>query len=160
MDDAPFVRCLQRFGDLYRDRNGLFVRDGAARDPFRQGWPLDQLNHEGAHMDWLGTGGGEFLQAVDLCDVRVIQRGEQLGLALQASQPLRASREGVRQYLDRDVPIELGIASAIHLAHPACAKQGGHFVRSQAGTGFHGHRRLSGPDHTPGRVGFPGLVRH
>ena len=88
-------------------------------------------------MDGLGSGGGEFLEAVNLRDVRVIQRGEQLRLALETPQPLRPSSEGVRQDLDCHVPIELAIAGPIHLAHPAGAEQGGDFVGTEACTGVH-----------------------
>ena len=61
------------------------------------------------------------LDAVDGGDVGMIQRGEDLGFALEARQPIGVVRERFGQDLDRDVAIQLRVARAIDLAHPACA---------------------------------------
>ena len=44
-----------------------------------------------------------------LRDVRMVQRGERLSLRAEARQPVRVSREGVGQDLDRDVAIQLRV---------------------------------------------------
>ena len=64
------------------------------------------------------------LEAVDLRDVRMIQRGERLRFALEARQAVGVGRERLGQDLDRDVAIELRVARAIDLAHAACADSG------------------------------------
>ena len=61
------------------------------------------------------------LEAVDRRDVRMVERGEDLRLALEAREPLGIARERVGQNLQRDVAVELGVAGPIDLAHPAGA---------------------------------------
>ena len=62
-------------------------------------------------------------EAVNAADVRMIERREDLRLALEAGEPIRITRKGRWQYLNRDVAIELGVVRAIHLAHAADAEQ-------------------------------------
>jgi len=85
MDDALLVRRVQRVGDLSADRNGLLDRQrwcrgaGLARESIGERIAIDQFEHEGAH--WC-----RFFEAVDRRDVRMIERGEQLGLAFESDQ--------------------------------------------------------------------------
>ena len=65
----------------------------------------------------------DFLEAVDLRDVRMIERREHLRFALEPRQPIGIGRERVRQDLDRDVAIQLRVAGAIHLAHAAAPQE-------------------------------------
>jgi hypothetical protein len=52
--------------------------------------------------------------------------------------------EGFGQDLERDIPIQLRVARAIHLAHPASADRGEYLVWAEAGAGAKGHlRRLA-----------------
>ena len=53
-----------------------------------QGWPFDVFQNEGG-------GVAAFFQAVDLRDVRMVERGQHLGFALEARQPLGVIHEGV-----------------------------------------------------------------
>ena len=76
MDDAGLVRGFERLGHLLRDRQRLVDRDGAARDALREILALDQLHHERADA-------GRLFDAVQLRDVRMIERGERLRLALE-----------------------------------------------------------------------------
>ena len=46
MDDALFMRGLQRVGDLFRDRQGFIEWNGAARESRRQVFTVDQLHHK------------------------------------------------------------------------------------------------------------------
>ena len=81
MDDALLVRGFERVGDLPRDRQRLVERGSGPGDAIReQGLALDQLHHQRAPR--------RFLEAVDLRDVRMIERGEQARLALEARQAL------------------------------------------------------------------------
>ena len=72
-------------------------------------------------------------EAVDLRDVRVIERGERLRLAVEARQTVGIERELGGQDLQGDVAPELGIAGAVHLAHSA---------RADAGPTSYGPRRV------------------
>ena len=56
---------------------------------------LDQLHHEGGRCP-------RSLQAIDRRDVRMIQRRQHFGFALEPRQPLRFGCDRVRQHLDRN----------------------------------------------------------
>ena len=81
MDHAPLVRVLQRIRDLQRDLPGVLERQRA----FGR-LALDQLHHQRAIFD-----------AVEGCDVGMIQRGQDLGLALEARHAAGIAGEGFRQ---------------------------------------------------------------
>ena len=86
MDDALLVRRLQRFGDLLRDRQRLVERDRLRARSAARGLTLDQLHHERADAAAL-------FEAVDVRDVRMVQRGEDLGFALEAREALGVGGE-------------------------------------------------------------------
>ena len=52
----------------------------------------------------------------------MVQRRQRLRFARESRQAIRIAREEIRQDLDRDVAIELRIARAVDLAHPAGAE--------------------------------------
>ena len=131
MDDPLLVRRFERLGNLLRDRQRLVERDRAARDPLRQILALDQFHDERAHA-------AGFLEAVDVRDVRMVQRRERLRFAREPREPIGIVRERVGQDLERDVAIQLRVAGAIHLAHAAFADLGGDFVDAEAGAGSEG----------------------
>jgi len=62
----------------------------------------------------------------------MIQRGECLGLALEAGEPLGILRERLGQDLDGHLAAEMCVRGAVHLPHPADANLRGHFVRAEA----------------------------
>ena len=70
---------------------------------------------------------------VDVRDVGMIERGQNLGFALEPREPLGIVREQIGQHLQRDVAAELRIPRAKHLAHPACADRADDFVQSKFG---------------------------
>ena len=65
----------------------------------------------------------------------MIQRGERLGLALEARESIGVACEGLWQDLDRDITIELGVARPVYLAHSAFADLRGDFVDAETGAG-------------------------
>ncbi len=56
-----------------------------------------------------------FLDAVDGGDVGVVEAGEDLRLPLESSEPVRISREGVGEDLQRDLAVELGVGGPSRL---------------------------------------------
>ena len=114
MDDALFVRGLERVRNLACDGERVGERQRAARDDGGQVVAVDQFHHECTH-------GAGLVQPVNVGDVRVIQRRQGLRLAREPDQPFRIERKQLGQHLDRYVAIELRIASAINLAHSAGA---------------------------------------
>ena len=121
MDDALFMRGFKRVSDLFGDRERIRQWNGATRDVRGQVLSLDQFHDECIRFD-----------AVDLRDVRVVQRREHLPFALEARDAIGVGRERLGQNLQRDVAIEVRVFRAIDLTHPASAEGGRDFVRSES----------------------------
>ena len=94
VDDALLVGFLERLGDLPRDRERLVDGDRPALQPRREVLALDELHHQEVGPSPVLERRG--LEAVEVRDVRVVERGEQLRLALEAREPLGVGREGAR----------------------------------------------------------------
>ena len=62
----------------------------------------------------------------------MVQRGRGTRFLLEPLQALPIGRKRRRQDLDGHVAPQPGVASAIDLAHPTCADQGGDLVRAEA----------------------------
>ena len=60
----------------------------------------------------------------------MVQRREDFGFALEASQTFRVSGDVRGQHLDGDVPLQVGVSGPIHLPHSAFAKLGGHAIKT------------------------------
>ena len=95
--------------------------------------PAPQLDHE-----------GPFFEPVDRGDVRMVERGQRLGFALEAQQAIGIARERLRQSLQCDVTIELRIAGAIALAHPTFVKERSDCIDAEAAAG----RKCQGLEYT------------
>ena len=96
------------------------MRPGVPGDDRREVLALHEFHHEGMDVRGLIL----FDDAVDLRDVRVVERREHLRLAREPRDALRIMRDDVRQDLDGDITVQLRIARAIHLAHAAFAHLG------------------------------------
>jgi hypothetical protein len=73
-------------------------------------------------------------------DVGMIERGEELRLALKAREAFRIGGKDGGQDLDRDVAMQFGIAAVIRLAHPAFAQLGDDLKGTEARARGEGHR--------------------
>ena len=93
---------------------------------------LDQLHDE-------RPGAARPFEAVNVRDVGMVQRRQDLRFAFESRQPLGVVGKGGREHLDGDVAIEPGIARAIDLAHPSLAQFGGDLIGAEAGAGCEGH---------------------
>ena len=135
MDDALLVRGFERFGDLSRDlawpRRAATPRARCARE-------RSSPSTSSITSAWMRAlaGGRAFLEAVDLRDVRMVQRRKRLGFAPKALQPIGIPRELVAEDLQRDVAMEPRVTRAIHLAHPTCAERRDNLVGTKRTTGF------------------------
>ena len=119
-------------GDLLRDGERLVDRNRSLFDALRQRRPFDQFQDQRPHA--LGL-----FQPVDAPDVRVVQRGQDLGFPLEAGQPVGVGRERLGQYLQCDIAIELRVAGLVDLTHPASANQADDFVRANLRAFAQGH---------------------
>ena len=116
MDDAGVVRSFERFGNLCRDVQGLVERERTSDQTVGERRPLDELEDERAAR-------AHILQAVDLCDARMIERGERLRFAREPRQAIAVIGNGVGQHLQRDVPAEASVTRLVDLAHAARAEE-------------------------------------
>ena len=72
------------------------------------------------------------LDAIDLRDVRMIERGEDFGFALETGQAVRVPGERGGQHLDGDLALQVRVGRPVDLAHAAVADLGGHFIGTEA----------------------------
>src|ERR1700730_14650155 len=59
---------------------------------------------------------------VDGRDVGMVERGQDLGFALEASHAFGVAGERFGEDLQRNIALQLGVARAVHLAHAARAE--------------------------------------
>ena len=126
---------LERLGDLPRDRQRLVQRNRALRDPIGQ-----RRAHRRAPVRRAPSCRLQRLfEAVDRRDVGMIQRRQELRLALEAREAVRIGGEELGQDFQRDVAIEPRVARAIHLAHAARADGDDDLVSAEPCSGTHCH---------------------
>src|SRR6266436_897347 len=117
MDDVLMVRGFERFNDLIRDGQCFIERYRAARNSLREVFALDELHDQKDRMgrkgrlDKKGGIGGKgrqlpFLKSVNRRDMRVIERRENVCLALKPGEAFRVGGKRIRQELQRDVATE------------------------------------------------------
>ena len=121
MDDAFRMRRLERLGRLARDRQRLVHRQRPLMKAIGQRRAFDELEDERDDVF-------AFFERVDGGDVRVIQRREDLRLALEAGDPGGVVRQRRGKHFDGDVAAKLDVAGAVHFAHSAGADARGDFV--------------------------------
>lgn len=110
------------------NRERFIERDRALRDALREIVALHEFHHERGHV-------ARALEAVDRRDVRMVERREDFGFALESREAIRVTSHRGRQYLDRDLALQVGVGRTIHLAHPAFAEERGYLVRAETGSG-------------------------
>ncbi len=132
MIDSLPVRRFKGLGHLLRDEQRFIEWNRPLRDAIGERRPLDQLHHEG--LDPV-----RFLEAVDVCDVGVIQGRDHFRFALEPREACRIGSKRLRQDLDRDLALEPRIAGPIHLPHAAGADLRGNFIRTKPGASGQGH---------------------
>ncbi len=128
MNHSLLVRRFERVGDLSRDGQRLVERNRSTRDSLCEILPFDEFENE------RGDAAGLF-EAMDVGDVRVIERGEHLRFAAEPREAIGITRDRWQQDFDRDVAIQLGVTSAKDFAHAACADRGEDFVGTEARAG-------------------------
>ena len=126
MDD-PFAVCaFQRAGDLRGEPQRVLDVQGSARDPVSQRFTLEVLHDEELDAVLLAD-------VVKRADVRMVQRGDALRLALETLTKKRVARQRWRQHFNGNDPVEPGVARPVDLAHAARPERREDFVRPQAG---------------------------
>jgi hypothetical protein len=117
---------------LPRDQKGLVDGHRAPLQELGEILAVDELEHERPDTVRL-------LEAIDRCDVRMMQRGQKLRFAAESGEPRRVRGERARQHLDRDVAVELRVPRAVDLAHSTLAEGSEDLVGAEAGTHRQSH---------------------
>ena len=73
----------------------------------------------------------------------MIERGEHLGFALEAPEPIVVGGKDLRQHFDGDLATKFGVAGAIDLAHAARTEQGDNLKGAEERAGRQRHYWLS-----------------
>jgi hypothetical protein len=89
-------------------------RDGSTLQPFLKRLTLDQLHHNAARCV------GSF-ESVNLSDVRMIERREDLSFTLKSRETVRIFGEGIGQEFQGYVTLQLRVERAVDDAHAAFA---------------------------------------
>ena len=98
MHDAALVCGLERVGDLSRDAQRFLDRDRPCDDPLVECRPLDELHRERGRAV-------AALEAIDVRDVRMIERGQHFRFALKPRETISVVGERRRQSLEGDVAL-------------------------------------------------------
>ena len=155
MDDTRLVGCLQRLGDLRRNRKGLVNGDRPLGDAVGEGGAFDELEDQRTGVVALL----EAIEAIDGGDIGVVETRQDLRFPLEPGQAIRIVREFVRQDLERDLTVELRVGGLPDLAHPALADESGHLVVAEAGLRSHRHRSVGSIPRAQEAVHNPNRVR-
>jgi hypothetical protein len=142
--DALIVGCAERIRDLQRDGPSLLRRQGAILQPLGERDALDELHDERGHR-------AGRLEAVDLGNVRGIQRGQRPRFAAEPREALGVVGHRVRQDLQGDIASESRVARPVDLAHAAGPDPGDDLVGADVCAWWQRHviSRLRSP--CPGR---------
>ena len=117
MCDTVAMGVVQGLADLCGIPQGIVRRERAP-----QRLAVDQLHDQVIGAD-----------VVQRADVGMIQRGDGAGFALEALS------ETLHRNFDGNVAVQAGIASPVHLAHPALADGPEDFVGAEAGASSESH---------------------
>ena len=142
MHDPLVVRRRQAARDLQCEVERLADRQGRAADALPERLPFQQLG------DGVGHAGFD-ADIVNRQDVRMRERGDRLGLALEAGERGGIGGQPLGQDLDRDIAIEARVAGAVDLTHPPGADRSDDLVGAEAGAGceWHGGSQYSDRPH-------------
>jgi hypothetical protein len=121
VDDALAVGLLEGRGDLLGDLEGLVDGDRTPREALLEVFTHDELEGE----EGLSV---RFFQTVDGGDVRVVERGEEVRLALETGEALGVLSDLGREDLDGHVTVKVGVGGAVDLAHAPGPDGGGDAV--------------------------------
>ena len=135
MDDSLLVRRFERLGYLSRDGQGFIDSDGPLRNSIGERRSVHQLHHQRFEAV-------DVFQPVDVRNVWMIQRGQDLCLASKTGEAFRVSDEGIWEHLQRIVPFERSVMCPPDPTHATLADEGGDFI--WADTGARADRHCNG----------------
>src|SRR5437868_2013910 len=123
MNDTALVGILQRLRNLFRVSERCFERQRT-----RQRFTLNKLHRYCAFFD-----------TVDMSDVGMIERSQNLGLALESGRTPGIAGELFRQYLQRDIALQLRVPRPIDFSHSTRAERREDLIRAEGCAWSQGH---------------------
>ena len=123
VDDALLVCGGEALCDLQRVVNGLLLADRTRVELSAQRLAFQKLHDRVSDAVLVS-------EVMDREDVRMRKRRDRLRLALEPCECVGIGSNGLRQNLDRDIPIELPVPRPIHLAHSPGSERGEDLVRT------------------------------
>ncbi len=123
------MRCFEGFGNLTTDLEYGFGGKWACDQELGYRFALDEFEHEEA-------GAAVLFQTVDRCDIRMVQRRQQLRLTFKPGQAFFVLCELFGQRLDGDFPPEFGVPRTPYLSHAAFSEGRNDLVVRELGTGL------------------------
>ena len=148
MHDALAVRGREALRDLQAPVDGLPLRDGRPVELPAQRLAFEQLRDGVGHAVVRA-------EVEDREDVRVRERRDGLGLALEAGQRVGVRRQVRREDLDGHLAIELRVARAVDLAHPPGAERREDLVGPEPCSGGETHRMWAEDSSRISQAGYP-----
>ena len=123
VDDAGVVRRRDGLGDLDADGQRLTHLETAALEHGPQRDPVDVLRGEELHP-------GGVADVVDRQNVRVVERRDRAGFALESQQPFLVAERARREHFQRELAAQADVLGQIHLRHAAGSERRQHTVVS------------------------------
>ena len=135
MHDPLPVRCFQRFGHGNSDSENFADWHRSFRQSLRESLSFQQLHHEVL---------GAILRAdiVKMADVRMVERGNRLGLALHTLLQFGGRGQMRSQDFDGYGTVETGVPGAVYLSHSPFTERRLNFVGTEFCARGEGHARV------------------
>src|SRR5450755_4444334 len=115
MHDALRVCGVEGIGNFHAERQDGLEIERLARDAVFQSYSVEEFHGDERLAVFLPY-------IVNGADIRVIQRGSRLGLALKTSQGLRVAGDLVRQEFHSDKTVQARVFRLVHDAHATAAQ--------------------------------------
>jgi hypothetical protein len=130
------VGRFERLGNLPRNWERIIDREWPFADAVGESRAFDQFHHQRRRAVAL-------LQAVDLCDVGMVQGREDFGFLLKASQSPYIGGYRTRKNLDGDRALQICVGRSVDLPHTADANLGGDFIWAEASARRQSHAAVA-----------------
>jgi hypothetical protein len=115
MDDPPPMGVVERVRDLDGIPKRLIERQRPPQQTLGERLALEVLHHQ--EVDAAGAA-----DVVDGTDVRMAERSERPGLALEPGPERGVARHVLGQHLHGHGPVQARVRGTVHLTHPALAE--------------------------------------
>src|SRR5688500_10037600 len=143
--DAPGVRRGEALGDLARPVERPAQRRRTTLEPGAQALSVEELRHQVRRAVSRS-------QVVEDEDVGMIEGARRARLLLEAAQPVGVAGQRCRQHLERYLPAQPTVESAIDLSHPAGAERRDDLIGTETAARSEAQGAAMIPKHSAGSL--------